>query len=251
MKRLAMSMVGHPRRSSLGPLSTRGQLPEPLLARVSGLRALVFLALMLAAPQAQAELVTHQFTGQLTTVTNGSGVTLDLTGLFTLGQAVTFEYTIERDTPADVQDPYTSAYTGAVTALAFSIESWSGSGAPDYSLTTVKDNAPSPAPGAPRTLAVAYDQYSGQVQGGISAPPVGDAMLQSLTYTFDDVQGTVFNSTVIPRVFPDLGEFEGKTLTILFFDFTQLKSGYVMATLAGGLTPTQATTWGGLKALHR
>lgn len=201
-------------------------------------RALVFVALLLAAPRAQAEVVTHQFTGQLTTVTDGSGVTADLTGLFTVGQAVTFEYTIERDTSPVAQDPYTSAYTDALTALSFSVGSWSGSGTPDYSLTTVVDNAP-------------YDQYSAQVQGGISAAPLGNTMLSSLTYTFDDVQGTVFNSTEIPSVFPNLEVFEGKTFTVLIFDFGQLKAGYVMATLAGATTQTQSTTWGRLRALYR
>jgi hypothetical protein len=214
-------------------------------------RALVFVALLLAAPRAQAEPVTHQFTGQLTTITNGSGGLLDLTGVFTLGQAVTLDYTIERDTPAEQQDPYTSGYTNAITALAFSIDSWSGSGTPAYSFTTVANDKPSPGPMSPGAQAVAYDQYSGQVQGGISAPPIGGSTFQSLTYTFDDVQGTVFDSIVIPRVFPDLSAFEGKTLTILFFDFAQLKSGYVMATLAGVSTPTRATTWGSLKALTR
>jgi hypothetical protein len=213
--------------------------------------ALVLVALVLAAPRAQAEPVTHQFTGQLTMITNGSGSLLDLTGVFTLGQAVTLDYTIERDTPPVQQDPYTSAYTGAIEALAFSIGSWSGSGTPAYSFTTVSDNVPSPGLRFPQTQAVTYDQYSAQVQGGISAPPIGDTAMQSLTWTFDDVQGTVFGSTGIPRVFPDLGAFEGKTLTILFFDFTQLKSGYVMATLAGVSTPAQATTWGGVKALYR
>lgn len=216
------------------------------MALVSNLRsccALAVVALLLAAPRARAEPVTHRFTGQLTTITNGSGVSLDLTGVFTLGQAVTLEYTIERDTSPVPQDPYTSAYTDAITALAFSIETWSGSGTPGYSLTTVSDNAPSPG--------VTYDQYSAQVQGGIAAPDIGGNTLQSLTWTFDDVQGTVFPSTVIPREFPGLGAFEGKTFTILFFNFSQLRAGYVMATLAGVSTPAQAATWGGLKALYR
>jgi hypothetical protein len=207
--------------------------------------ALGFVAILLAAPRAEAEPVTHRFTGQLTTITNGSGNSLDLTGLFTLGQAVTLDYTIERSTAAVPQDAHTSAYTDAIMALAFSIDAWSGSGTPATSITTVTDNAPSPGPGAP------YDQYSAQVQGGIAAPDIGGSTLQSLTYTFDDVQGTIFDSTVIPRVFPDLGAIEGRTMTVLLFDFTQLKAGYVMATLAGVSTPAQAKTWGGVKALYR
>jgi hypothetical protein len=215
-----------------------------LASNFSFRRALVFVALLLAAPRAQADVVTHQFTGQVTTVTDGSGVTADLTGLFTLGQAVTLEYTIERDTPPVAQDPYTSGYTDAITALSFSIGSWSGSGTPAYSFTTVLDNEPSPGSGV-------YDEYSAQVQGGITAGPLGNTLLSSLTYTFDDVQGTVFNSTAIPHVFPDLGAFEGKTFTVLIFDLDQLKAGYVMATLAGVTTPTQPTTWGRLKRLYR
>lgn len=211
----------------------------------------VFVAFLLAAPHAQAEPVTHQFTGQLTTITGGSGGSLDLTGVFTLGQAVTLDYTIERDTEPAEHDPYTSSYTDAITTLSVSIGSWSGSGTPAFSFTTVSDNAPSPGAKFPRTQGIEYDQYSGQVQGGVTAPPAGGSTLQSLTYTFDDVQGTVFNSTVLPREFADLGQFEGSTLTILFFDFAQLKSGYVMATLGGVTTPAQATTWGGVKALYR
>jgi len=204
------------------------------------------LALLLVALPAQAEEVTHQFTGQLTTVTNGSGLSADLTGLFTLGQAVTFEYTIERNTPGVPQDPYVSGYTGALTNFAFTIGGWGGSGTPDYSFTTVTDNEPSP--GNP---SIQYDQYSAQIQGGITAPTLGNTMLQSMTYTLDDIEGGVFASQAIPRTFPELGVFDGKTFTVLFFDFTQLRSGYVMATLNGVATPAHPTTWGGLKGLYR
>ena len=207
-------------------------------------RALVFMTLLLAAPPARAELVTHQFTGHVTTVTNGSGVTADLTGFFTVGQSATLEYTIERTTTPEPQDPYTSGYTGAITALSFSIGSWTASGAPGYSFTTVVNNEPSPVSGV-------YDQYSASAQGGITADPLGNTMLSSVTYTLDDVQGTVFNSTVIPNVFPDLGAFEGKTFTVLIFDLDQLKSGYVMVTLGGVTTPTQPSTWGRIKGLYR
>jgi hypothetical protein len=171
--------------------------------------------------------------------------------VFTLGQAVTLEYTIERDTPAVPQDPYTSAYTGAITALSVSIDTWSGSGTPAYSLTTVSDNVPSPGLETPQLQAATYDQYSAQVQGGITAPPLGEIQMQSMTWTFDDIQGTVFGSTAIPREFPDLAGFEGKTLTVLFIDFGTFRSGYVMATFSGVTTPAQAATWGGLKALYR
>jgi len=206
--------------------------------------ALALFALVLAAPQAHAEPVTHQFTGQVTTITNGSGVTADLRGFFTLGQAVTLEYTIERNTTAEPQDPYTDGYTGAITSLSFSIGSYTGSGTPGYSFTTVTNDHP--FTGTPP-----YDQYSAQIQGGITASALGNTMLSSLTYTLDDIQASVFNSTAIPRVFPALGAFEGKTFTVLLFDFDQFKSGYVMATLADVTTPTQPGTWARLKTLYR
>lgn len=216
-----------------------------LACTVRRFRPVVLLAVVLVAPRAEADPVTHRFSGQLTTITDGSGVTADLTGLFTVGQSVTLEYTIEQSTTPEPQDPYTSGYTGALTALSFSIGSWSGSGTPDYSFTTVVDNEPNPVgPGA-------YDEYSAQVQGGITAPPIGTATLVSLTYTFDDVEGTVFNSTAIPHVFPDLSAFEGKTLTVLLFDTSQFRSGYVMATLTDVTTPAQPRTWGRLKTLYR
>ncbi len=209
-----------------------------LVTKIRFRSALGIVALLLVAPRVEAEEVTHRFTGALTTVTNGSGLTADLTGLFSLGEAVTFEYTIERNTTGVPQDAYVTGYQDALTAFAFSIGSYAGSGTPTYSLTTVTNNAP-------------YDQYSAQVQGGITTPPLGNTMMQSLTYTLDDVQGTVFGSQAIPREFPELSVFEGKTFTVLFFDFTQLRSGYVMATLAGVSTPAVPSTWGGVKALYR
>ncbi len=209
-----------------------------LVTKIRSRSALILVSLLLVAPRVQAEEVTHQFTGVLTTVTNGSGNTADLTGLFSLGQAVTFQYTIERNATGVPQDAYVTGYQDALTEFAFSIDTWAGVGVPTFSLTTVTNNAP-------------YDQYSAQVQGGITTPPLGNTMMQSLTYTLDDVQGTVFGSQAIPREFPELSVFEGKTFTILFFDFTQIRSGYVMATLDGVATPAQPTTWGGLKDLYR
>ncbi len=224
------------------------------MALVSNFRrvtVLVGLAILLDASCVLAEPVTHQFTGQLTTITNGSGVTLDLTGLFTLGQPVTFEYTIERDTPPIQQDPYTAAYTDAITSLSFSIGTWAGSGTPSTSTTTVSNNVPSVGRELLRAQAVTYDQFSASVLGGISTPPIGNSTLQSLTYTLDDIEGTVLGSSVIPREFPAMSEWEGKTFTVLLFDFTQLRSGYVMATLSGVTTPAKSSTWGGVKALYR
>jgi hypothetical protein len=207
--------------------------------------ALAFVLLLVALP-AGAEQVTHQFTGQLTTITDGSAGRLDLRSVFSLGQAVTLEYTIERGTSPTEHDPYTDAYTDGISALSFSIDAWSGSGTPIFSLMTVTDNAPSP--GNP---AIPYDQNSVQIQGGITAPEIGGSTLQSLNWTFDDVQGTVFDSKVIPNTFPDLAAFEGRTLTVLVFNFSELKSGYVMATLAGVTTPAQPSSWGQVKALYR
>jgi hypothetical protein len=208
---------------------------------------LLLLAALLAAPRAEAEPVTHQFVGTITTITNGSAGMLDLTGTFTMGAAVTLDCTVERSTPGVAQDAYVTAYTDPVTMVAFTIGSWSGGGAPSNSGVTVTNNAPSPGFSA---QAVNYDQYSWNALG-VAAPPLGTTTLQSLTSTLDDIEGTVFDSGAIPRVFPDLSVFDGKTATFLLFDFAQFKSGYVMATLSSVSTPAQATTWGGLKALYR
>jgi hypothetical protein len=112
----------------------------------------------------------------------------------------------------------------------------------------VTNDQPSPLKG-PQTL-VAYDQYTAQVSG-VTAPALGDVELVSLTYTLDDVQGTVFGSTDLPRVFPDLSAFEGKTLTILVISYTQFKTGYLMATLQNVSTPALPTSWGALKGMYR
>jgi hypothetical protein len=170
--------------------------------------------------------------------------------MFTMGAAVTLDCTIERNTPGVPQDAYVTSYTDPVTLVAFSIGGWSGGGAPSTSSATVTNNAPSPGIRFPGTQAVNYDQYSWNALG-VPAPPIGSAALQSLTSTLDDIEGTVFDSGAIPRVFPDLSAFDGKTATFLLIDFTQFKSGYVMATLSSVSTPAHATTWGGLKALYR
>jgi hypothetical protein len=208
--------------------------------------ALVLVALVSAAPRAEALPVTHQFTGTLTTITDGSGVTLDLRGVFTMGAPVTLDVTFERDTPPVIQDAYVTAYVNPITNIDFSISSWSGSGAPGSSNATVTNNAPSPG----LTLGVNYDQFSWNALG-VVAPPLATALIQSMTSTLDDIQGTVFDSGALPSGFSNLSAFDGKTATFLLFDFTQLRSGYVMATLASVSTPAVPSTWGGIKALYR
>jgi hypothetical protein len=204
--------------------------------------ALVVLAAVLSPPRAGAEPVTHRFVGQLTTITNGSGGMLDLTGLFTLGQAVTLDCTVERATTGVDQDAYVTSYSDAVTDVAFSIGGWSGGSAPSTSTVTVTNDQP--------FNAVHYDQYSWNALG-VTAPPLGSVMLQTVTSTLDDIEGTVFDSRAIPRVFPALGVFDGKTATFLLIDFSSFKSGYVMATLSDVSTPAHGSTWGGIKALYR
>jgi hypothetical protein len=204
-------------------------------------RACAALALFVLASPAGAEPVTHQFAGQITSF----GGALDLSSVFSLGQAVTLDCTVERSTAAEPQDAYVTAYTNPVTVLAFTIGSWSGGGTPSISNATVTNNAPSPAPPS-----VVYDQWSWNAQG-ITAPALGSIQLQSMTSTLDDIEGTVFDSQVIPGTMPALGAFEGRTATFLFIDFGSFQSGYLMATLSGVSTPAEGATWGGIKALYR
>jgi len=210
--------------------------------------AVASLATLFLVPAASAEPVTHHFTGQVTFRTTGGPTTLDLTSVFPLGTAAILDCTIERSTPPSAQDFYTATYIDAVTHLSFSIDTWGGSATPPSSTTTVTNDQPSPLKG-PQTLA-AYDQYTAQISG-LTALPLGDVQLVSLTYTFDDVQGTVFGSTDLPRVFPDMSTWEGKTLTVLVFSFTQGKSGYLMATMQNVSTPALPSTWGALKGMYR
>jgi hypothetical protein len=79
--------------------------------------ALVLLPTVLVVPPAAAEPVTHHFVGTVTTL----GGTLDLSGLFALGQAVTLDCTVERATTPVAQDAYVTAYTDPVTMVAFTI----------------------------------------------------------------------------------------------------------------------------------
>ena len=204
-------------------------------------RACAALALLFLASQAGAEPVTHQFAGQITTL----GGSLDLSGVFSIGQPVTLDCTVERDTPGVPQDAYVTAYTNPVTMVAFTIGSWSGGSAPSSSNATVTNDAPSPAPPS-----VIYDQWSWNALG-VTAAPLGNLMLSSLTSTLDDIEGTVFDSGAIPRVFPALGAFEGRTATFLLINLSTFQSGYVMATLANVSTPAEGKTWGGIKALYR
>ena len=206
----------------------------------SGTCAVLVLA-VLTASRASAEPVTHQFTGQITSF----GGALNLSALFPIGDPVTLDCTVERSTTPEPQDAYVTAYTNPVTMVAFTVGSWSGGGVPASSGATVTNNAPSPGqPG------VFYDQWSWNALG-VTAPPLGTVNLQTLTSTLDDIEGTVFDSGEIPRVFPALGVFDGKTATFLFFDFSSFQSGYFMATLSGVSTPARGTTWGGIKGFYR
>ena len=199
------------------------------------------LLLLVLAPRALAEPVTHRFTGQVTSF----GGALGLSSLFPAGTTVTLDCTVERNTPGVPEDSHVTTYTDAVTMVAFTVGSWSGGSAPSSSNATATDNEPSPAPpGNP------YDQWTWNVLG-VQAPALGTVMFQTLTSTLDDVDATVFDSSAIPRLMPALGAFEGKTATFLFFDFSSFQSGYFMATLSEVSTPARGTSWGGIKALYR
>jgi len=199
------------------------------------------LVLVLAASRAGAEPVTHQFTGQITSF----GGSLNLSSLFSIGDPVALDCTVERATTPEPQDAYVTAYTNPVTMVTFTVGSWSGGSAPASSGATVTNNAPSPGqPG------VNYDQWYWNATG-VTAPPLGNVNLQILSSTLDDIEGTVFDSGAIPRVFPALGVFDGKTATFLMIDFSTFQSGFFMATLSGVTTPARGTTWGGIKDLYR
>ena len=70
-------------------------------------RFFAVLVLLLVASRAGAEPVTYQFTGQISSF----GGSLNLSSLFSIGDAVTIDVTVERTTTPEPEDAYVTAYS--------------------------------------------------------------------------------------------------------------------------------------------
>jgi hypothetical protein len=132
-------------------------------------RACAVLVLLFVASRAGAEPVTHQFTGQISSF----GGTLDLSGLFSIGDAVTLDCTVERATTPEPQDAYVTAYTNPVTMVTFTVGSWSGA-----AFRRARAQPSRITHHLPASCSWNYDQWYWNALG-VAAPPLGTVNLQT------------------------------------------------------------------------
>lgn len=213
------------------------------------------LSALLSIP-AGAEIVQHTYSGVVTTVTNGSGGSLDLTGTFSAGQPVMIAISIERTIHGIPYENGGTIYLSAITGWTFSIGSYVCPPGPNsLSGTIVGNNLPSPPVAANLTMADAVtavaDYFDQNIPGPLHSPMIGNAVSQYLRVDLVDSEATVFADEQIPSVMPDLSEFESKTWSLSFYDAGLNKTGKVSGTLLSDATPASSSTWGRIKAEYR
>src|SRR5262245_40968098 len=141
------------------------------------MRVLTALALLsvLAVP-AGAEPVTYHWTGTVTSVTDGSNGTYDLTGTFSNGQAVVFDLTVERTTNR-TEYPHSTRYENPITDLYSTIGTYVFSGTnPSSNISVVNDN-----PDGEYLI----DDFSG-IATTLVGDPVGTANLSDANFDLYD-----------------------------------------------------------------
>ncbi|MGH7724624.1 MAG: hypothetical protein ACREOU_04275 [Candidatus Eiseniibacteriota bacterium] len=197
---------------------------------------------------AAAELVQHTYTGTVNTVTDGTGGTVDMTGTFSNGQSVTFVMTLERSTGGFKGEGGT-LYLNAVTAFTFSIGSYNGTlGVANQSNNLVTDDYdanPGPAAAPAGTPA---DFYFWQIPSPNSAM-VNGASPVDIEVNMMDAEATQFSNEQLPRVMPDMADFESTQWGMVFINGSSY--GIVGGVLGGVSTPVNASTWGRIKAGYR
>jgi hypothetical protein len=157
----------------------------------------VFAALAaLGTSRSQADLITFYFQG---TVNNVNPV---LSGEFSVGERFSGSYTFDSDTPntSGGDPPNFGLYTGALTALSFTIDSYTGS-ATDGDIN-VWDNVPSDT----------YQVTSRVVTG----PNVSDFELTLFQLEIGDSTNTALTSVALPLTPPNLEDFDRGFLRIGF-----------------------------------
>lgn len=204
------------------------------------------------AARSEALPVTHEFTGTVDFVTTGTPGTIDLTGTFNTSQTLTLSYTAERATPPLIVDANVAIYGGAVTAMTYSIGTYTGGLDPSsVSVLQVGNDVPQEPRrrGIPaRPLGTTPDFY-GLALDMPDAPNVnGGAPLDFQFYLFDD-QGTAWNGTGIPGVLPDMADFESKAWGVTFQNGPNI--GIVQGTFDSVSTPVLPASWGRLKSQYR
>jgi len=203
------------------------------------LATLGFLAL---SGPASAETITYYMTGTVTYVDNGTGGTVDLSGIFTVGASFSTHITIERSSGLSGSDGIVFLYLNPGRGLVFDIGSWECTSALATAIGVVNDQM-SPTP---------VDAFTYQASS-LTAPAFGFISASEFSVNLTDNDGTALSSGALPKPMPDLSSWESKEFSVGFTDFStqQQPVGYVTGTIGTLATPAKGSSWGAVKALYR
>jgi hypothetical protein len=207
------------------------------------MRALLGTLVLLAlSGPASAETVTYYMTGTLTHVDNGTGGSVDLSGIFPVGASFSTYVTIERSTALTSSDGIAFLYLNPGIGLAFDVGSWQCTAAGATAIGVVNDQ-PSPTP---------LDAFAYQASL-LTAPAFGFISATAFSVDLTDNDGTALSSGALPRPMPDLSSWESKEFSVGFTDFStqQQPVGFVTGTIGTLATPAKDSSWGAVKALYR
>lgn len=193
----------------------------------------VALGLAACGNDARAELVTHRFSGLVTSVSESSGP-----GPFAPNQTCSMAFTIERSTPGVVSSPYSMRYTNAITAVELTVNGSMARLAPGDSswIWIMNDN-----PSFPPDLRDGYDI--------MDTFPIGERLLG---YHVNRIRLVlmghgVLNDTSLPVSFPlELmgggGEF--------YYGNETGPRGSVRMSFNQLAVPARTTSWGRIKSQY-
>ena len=201
------------------------------------LSPLALLAVLTAS--AWAEPVTYHWTGNIIDVTDGTNGTADLRGTFSIGQAATFDMTVERATSGAPFGSSFTEYVNAITQLTATIGTYSFSGTFPTTTITIGNDAPDNG--------FLNDSFFTIVQP-LEGDPIGPLNLSDANFSFYDPQGAAFTSGILPRPFPLLS-FETRGVDVSWGSLST--QGVVRVEFSAGTTPALGTTWGRIKTDYR
>jgi hypothetical protein len=207
------------------------------------MRALLAILVLLAlAGPSSAEEVTYSMTGTVDYVDNGTGGSLDLSGIFLVGASFSTYITVERSSVPISPDGIAFFYTNPGTDLVFDVGSWQCTFAGATVIGLINDQ-PIPTP---------VDDFAYQASL-LNAPSFGFISATFFAVTLNDDDGTALSSGALPKPMPDLSEWETKEFTVGFTDFSTVpeKVGFLTGTIGTLSTPAKASSWGALKGLYR
>ena len=194
--------------------------------------------------RAAAERVQHTFTGVVTSVTDGTGGTVDLTGTFAIGQTFTLVTMIERETNGNVFTPGELFYLDAVTQWSLVIGPYTRVPGPAVNLSGIGLwNDVTGLNGED------YDRYELTIPQPY-ALPVNNAIPSWIVLNLADADATALVDDSLPREFPDIANFETATWRVDFHDSGLQLGGGIGGTLSGVSTPAAVTTWGRMKSQY-